>query len=174
MTDGETDRAIGGGDRSPRELSRRAALGALAAPVAVGGCLGLGGGGRDTVVLTGVQLYNWTSESIEVELTLSIDGSEAFATTTTVASDDTAGIARDWSGEPGSYRLQASVADGSLGVDATLPDGGWRRGRCAWAEVDFGSDRQAREVGGATDTPSAGARLRENDEGPFQSQCPAE
>ncbi|WP_415380317.1 hypothetical protein [Halosimplex sp. TS25] len=170
----ETDLPSDDGGRQSRGLTRRAALGALAAPMAVGGCLGFGGDGRDTVVLTGVQLYNWTDEAIEVDLTVSIDGSEAFETTVAVAADDTTGIPRDWSGEPATYRLQADAVDGSLGVDAELPDGGWRRGRCAWAEVDFGSDREAREVGGETDTPSAGARLREDDEGPFEDECPAE
>ncbi|WP_123537751.1 hypothetical protein [Halosimplex salinum] len=172
MTD--DDQPVGPGERSRRGLTRRAAMGALAAPMAVGGCLGLGGESRDTIVLTGLELYNWTSEPIEVAVTLSIDGSEAFETTTSVASSSSSRIRRDWSGDPGSYRLRADVVDASLGLDAQLPDGGWRRGRCAWAEVDFGSPNREREIGGATETVSAGTRLRENDEGPFGEECPSE
>ncbi|WP_459191584.1 hypothetical protein [Halosimplex sp. J119] len=175
-----TDRVARTGDgdqRSSRGPSRRAALGglgALAAPMAVGGCLGLGSGGRDAIVLTGVQIFNWTGEAIDVDLTLSIDGSDAFETTVTVPDSNTAAVSREWSDGAGSYRLQASANDGSLSVDADLPDGGWSRGRCAWADINFGSQRRGREVGGATDEIDTGVELRENDEGPFQDECPAE
>lgn len=174
-----TDRTTGtrdGDQESSRGLSRRAALGgfgALAAPMAVSGCLGLGSGGRDAIVLTGVQIFNWTGEDIDVELTLSIDGSEAFQTTTSVPDGNTAAVPREWSDEAGSYRLQASTTDDSLSVDAELPDG-WSRGRCAWAKVNFGSQRRERRVGDRTETVDTGVRLRENDEGPFQDECPAE
>lgn len=155
-------------------LTRRealAAVGGLGAAAGSSGCLALVGGGRETVVLTGVQLYNWTGSSIEVEVTVS-NGSETHRTTEAVPNGSTASVPREWGSEASTYDLEASVVDASLGVDATLPDGSWTGGRCAWAEVDFGSPNNERAVGGGTETASADVRLRVNDEGPFGDQCP--
>jgi hypothetical protein len=170
---GRSHRAESTDDGPSSGLTRRAALAAVGAGAATGlaGCLG---GGREEIVLTGMELYNWTGASITVEITLSADGSELFATTETVANDSSTRVTRDWSGEAAAYRLQVDAVDTDLAVDADLPDGTWPRGRCAWAEVDFGSPNRERQPGGATEAYSADARLRENDEGPFGEQCPSE
>lgn len=154
-------------------LTRRAALAAVGAGAATGlaGCLG---GGREEIVLTGMELYNWTGSALDVDITLSAGGSELLATSETVANDSSTRITRDWSGDAAAYRLRVDAADTDLGIDADLPDGTWPRGRCAWAEVDFGSPNRERQPGGETETYSASARLRDNDEGPFGEQCPPE
>jgi hypothetical protein len=120
-----------------------------------------------------MEVYNWTGDSITVEITLTADGSELLATTETGASESSARITRDWSGEPAAHRLQVDAVDTNLAVDTDLPDGTWPRGECAWAEVDFGSPSRQREPGGATEAHTADARLRANDEGPFGEQCPS-
>ncbi|QPV64313.1 hypothetical protein I7X12_06780 [Halosimplex litoreum] len=160
-------------DGSSSGLTRRAALAAVGAGAAtsLAGCLG---GGREEIVLTGMELYNWTGASITVEVTLSAGGSELLATTETVGNSSSTRVVRDWPGEAAAYRLQVEAVDTDLAVDADLPDGTWARGRCAWAEVDFGSPNRQRDPSGATEAYSADARLRDNDEGPFGEQCPAE
>lgn len=165
-----TDPDGAGGD--PNGLTRRSALAAAGAGVATGlaGCLG---GGRETIVLTGMEVYNWTGEAMEVEITLSADGSTVLETTEEIASGLSARVAREWTDEPAAYRLRADAVEGDLGVDAELPDGTWPRGECAWAEVDFGSPNRAEQVGGQTEAYSADARLRANDEGPFGEECPS-
>jgi hypothetical protein len=170
---GRVDRENSTDDGSSSGLTRRAALAAVGAGAATGlaGCLG---GGREEVVLTGMEVYNWTGASITVEITLSAGGSELLATTETVGNNSSTRVTRDWSGDAAAYRLQVAAVDTELAVDADLPDGTWARGRCAWAEVDFGSPNRQREPGGATEAYSADARLRDNDEGPFGEQCPPE
>jgi len=165
-----TDTGDGNGDSDG--LTRRSALAAAGAGVATGlaGCLG---GGRETIVLTGMELYNWTDGSAEVEITLSADGSTVLETTESIASGSSVRVAREWTDEAAAYRLRAEFVDGDLGVDAELPDGTWPRGECAWAEVDFGSPNRAEQVGGETEAYSADARLRANDEGPFGEECPS-
>jgi hypothetical protein len=160
------------GSGSATGLTRRAALAAVGAGAATGlaGCLG---GGREAVVLTGMEVYNWTDSSMTVEITLSADGSEVLSTTEEIASGSSARIARDWTGEAAAYRLRAQAVDADLGVDAELPDGTWPRGPCAWAEVDFGSPNRERQVGGETAAYSVDAKLRANDEGPFGEECPS-
>ncbi len=180
MTREPPDRVAGEGsadgrgstDGAPGRLTRRATLAAVGAGAATGlaGCLG---GGREEVVLTGMEVYNWTGDSITVEITLTADGSELLATTETIANDSSARITRDWSGDPAAYRLQVDAVDSDLAVDTDLPDGTWPRGECAWAEVDFGSPSRQREPGGATEAYTADARLRANDEGPFGEECPS-
>jgi len=162
-----------GSGRGADGITRRGALAAAGAGVATGlaGCLG---GGREAIVLTGMEVYNWTGGSMAVEITLTADGSEVLSTTEEIASGSSARIPRDWTGEAATYRLQASAVDAGLSVDAELPDGTWPRGECAWAEVDFGSPNREKQVGGETAAYSAEAQLRANDEGPFGEECPSE
>lgn len=156
-----------------RRLTRRSVLGGVGAAVGAAGCLG--GGGRESITLTGVRVYNWLGTTAEVTLTLGRDGSQVFETTETVADSDFVDIAREWGPEAATYDLTVAVADEPLGIDTTVPDDTWQRGRCAWYEVDLGSPepRDALESAG-TRTPTVNTRLKPNDEGPFGDACPAE